>query len=108
MPSLLLNANGEIVDGSVSSETERQSLKKDFSKKLTTFEAKSDLIDDPTCSVCLCDYELRDQISMFSDTTPSTVSKLTCGHVFHFDCVALLLKQWKNECPKCRGEAVPT
>ena len=44
---------------------------------------------------------------MFSTETPSQISKLKCGHVFHFECVETWLKNCKkNECPVCRSEAV--
>ena len=50
-------------------------------------------LKDPTCAICLVDYVFRDRISMFSTETPSQISKLKCGHVFHFECV----ETWLNE-----------
>ena len=52
-------------------------------------------LEMPTCSVCICDFELGSQ-GMF----------LPCGHTFHPDCIKPWLKD-HNTCPVCRKE-LPT
>ncbi|XP_024006785.1 E3 ubiquitin-protein ligase MBR2 [Eutrema salsugineum] len=46
------------------------------------------------CVICLCEFKYNDD-----------VSKLGCGHEFHFECI----KQWlmiKNMCPLCKQNAL--
>lgn len=113
IPSLLLDRNGDVVNGRHGSNRGPNLPPpvdvvptEDYAKKLVKFEASSDCVDDPTCGICLCDYELKNEISIFSDKVPCDVSKLACNHVFHYECIASWLRQGRNECPKCRGVAV--
>merc|ERR1711865_1118972 len=48
--------------------------------------------DDPTCSICLCEYEDKDELRLLP----------TCSHKFHVKCIDewLLLK---TNCPVCRA-----
>ena len=71
-----------------------------YGEKLVSKIANSREIEDPTCLICLIDYDFK--------KSPSKVSQLKCGHWFHYQCI----KEWfqhfsnANECPICRGIAV--
>ena len=56
-----------------------------FRKNKTTVE------EDPTCSICLCEYEEDEE-----------VKKLRCGHFFHSECIDTWLINKKALCPICR------
>jgi len=48
--------------------------------------------DDNACSICLCDYEVGDELT-----------RLPCGHIYHLECVT----SWTNQstrCPLCNHE----
>ncbi|EAS03886.1 C3HC4 type (RING finger) zinc finger protein (macronuclear) [Tetrahymena thermophila SB210] len=48
--------------------------------------------EQPSCSICLCEFELEDEV------------RLTyCTHFFHSDCLKQWLKKQKN-CPNCRND----
>merc|ERR1711990_356393 len=107
IPSLMINASGDVVPPQ--GERPASQSVTDFASKLKKEEAREALIGDnpsaATCSICLIDYNVKEQISMFqSDVEPSIISQLKCNHLFHYDCI----KQWltncqRNECPVCRG-----
>merc|ERR1712062_35477 len=66
-------------------------------------EATSSLTNETQCSICLGPFKFSDKIPITSDEEPDEVSKLLCGHVFHYKCA----KKWfsntnRNECPFCR------
>ena len=69
--------------------------------------AVSTLTNDTECSICLAPYQFADRIPITSNVEPSEVSKLLCGHVFHYDCAKSWFKNTsKNECPFCRQKAI--
>ena len=87
-------------------EQRRRKEQVDISK-LIKQTAISSMTRDDECSICLAKYNFSDRIPLTSDVEPDEVSKLLCGHVFHYDC----LKSWfrstsKNECPFCRQKAL--
>jgi hypothetical protein len=57
----------------------------------TTFNSNMKLVD-PTCSICLLDYEEGDQIRT-----------ITCFHQFHQACIDRWLTQEKKVCPVCQS-----
>jgi len=48
--------------------------------------------EEPTCSICLCEYEKGDK-----------VIKLPCGHVFHADCINSWTEH-NTRCPLCNAD----
>ena len=69
--------------------------------------AVSSLSTQTECSICLLPFKFSDQIPITSDEEPDEVSKLVCGHIFHYECA----RRWfqsssKNECPFCRQKAI--
>lgn len=48
------------------------------------------------CSVCLSHFEPE-----------SEINRLTCGHVFHKDCLEKWLAYWNITCPLCRTPLLP-
>ena len=69
--------------------------------------AVSTLTNDTKCSICLDPFQFADRNRITSDIELSVVSKLLCGHVFHYNCVKKWLKSTsKNECPFCRQKAI--
>lgn len=48
------------------------------------------------CSVCLTQFELE-----------SEVNSLSCGHVFHKECLEKWLAYWNITCPLCRTPLLP-
>jgi hypothetical protein len=55
---------------------------------VTTYDAAS---DNPTCVVCMDDFEAVDQ-----------VLRLPCHHSFHPDCIRKWLTECKPCCPMCQ------
>lgn len=51
----------------------------------------SDEEEQPTCSICLCEFEEKD-----------VIKKLRCGHYFHSECIDPWLLNNKAVCPVCR------
>jgi len=87
-------------------EQRRRSQQLDITR-LDKRTAVSSLTNDTECSICLAPYQFADRIPMTSDVEPSEVSKLVCGHVFHYDCAKSWFKNTsKNECPFCRQKAI--
>ena len=87
-------------------EQRRRKEQVDISK-LKKETAVSSMTRDDECSICLVKYNFSDRLPLTSDVEPDEVSKLLCGHVFHYHCV----KSWfqntsKNECPFCRQKAL--
>jgi len=104
IPALLINGQGDVVQ---SNQPEPPQPQINYGEKLVSKVANSREIDDPTCAICLIDYDFKDRMSIMSLQTPSKVSQLKCGHWFHYQCI----KEWfqhknANECPVCRGIAV--
>lgn len=55
----------------------------------TKNSSNSNILDDPSCSICLCDYEKGE-----------TITRLPCGHLYHESCV----DAWTTNhvrCPLC-------
>ena len=50
-------------------------------QKIFNFIPSEHKLNDPTCSICLVDIEDP------GDSQPLMLCKLTCGHVFHANCV---------------------
>jgi hypothetical protein len=55
----------------------------------------SDQEEEPSCTVCLCEYECGDEIR-----------RLPCGHDFHQACIDKWMTQ-HTTCPICRVGLVP-
>ncbi|KAG9448221.1 hypothetical protein H6P81_014349 [Aristolochia fimbriata] len=74
-------------------------LEKDFTDDLPVIifnEGDSSARDDTQCSVCLGDFELKEQLHQL----PS------CKHLFHVDCI----RHWfvtNATCPLCRAPIIP-
>lgn len=49
-----------------------------------------------TCSICIDDYELEDNIR-----------QLSCSHIFHKDCIDPWLLKESYKCPLCRDDTLP-
>ena len=78
-----------------------------MNSKLERKTALSSMTTETDCSICLLPFAFSDRIPLVATEQPSVVTKLKCGHIFHYDCV----KQWftstaKNECPMCRQQAL--
>ena len=104
IPALLINGQGDVVQ---SNQPEPPQPQINYGEKLVSKIANSREIEDPTCAICLIDYDFKDRMSIMSLQSPSKVSQLKCGHWFHYQCI----KEWfqhknANECPVCRGIAV--
>jgi hypothetical protein len=54
---------------------------------------------DPSCAMCLADYEVGDAIVWSSEPE--------CNHAFHQECVLQWLSMGKKRCPVCRHWFVP-
>ena len=50
-----------------------------------------DVEEQPTCSICLCEFEEND-----------VIRKLRCGHFFHIGCIDPWLVNERAVCPVCR------
>ncbi len=51
-------------------------------------------LENSQCPICLCSIDINEEIS-----------KLKCGHIFHYTC----LDKWvdkKKECPFCRSKII--
>ena len=75
--------------------------------RLNKQAAVSSLSAQTDCSICLIPLRFSDRIAITSDDEPDEISKLECGHIFHYECA----KRWfqstaKNECPFCRQKAI--
>jgi hypothetical protein len=75
-----------------------------FDKYLFDVDANEEKISNLICSVCM------EQISFIKDTNKTNnktnnlndkISKLSCGHIYHNDCIKTWLKN-KLICPYCR------
>ena len=94
----------------VPAETLEQRRRKEHvdTSKLEKETAISSKMKEDECAICLTKFNFSDRNSMItSEVEPDEVSKLLCGHVFHYEC----LKRWfqstsKNECPFCRQKAL--
>lgn len=53
---------------------------------------KKDFFDHNSCSICLDDYELGEQLRV-----------LPCQHTFHFNCIAPWLTERSPTCPLCKA-----
>lgn len=60
------------------------------------FDSVCSLKTEHDCSVCLTQFEPE-----------SEVNHLTCGHVFHQDCLEKWLNYWNITCPLCRTPLMP-
>ena len=49
--------------------------------------------DEKACSICLDEFEQN-----------STIRKITCGHLFHVECIDKWLTENSYKCPVCRSE----
>ena len=115
IPTLLIQSNGEIQDPA--EIRNRKRFKKLENEKLVNALIKQEATKAVVgscdeCAVCLIDFNIKENLSMFSETgnEPDILSKLDCGHVFHYECVKkwLSIEKFKNECPVCRQKAVLT
>merc|ERR1711887_270055 len=75
--------------------------------KMNKQVATSKLSSQTDCSICLVPFKFSDKIPITSAKEPCEISRLLCGHIFHYDCA----KSWfqsaaKNECPFCRRQAL--
>jgi hypothetical protein len=87
-------------------EQRRRDRQLDLSK-MNKQVATSNLSTQTDCSICLVPFNFADKISFTSEEDPDEVSRLLCGHIFHYACA----KSWfqsaaKNECPFCRRRAL--
>jgi len=85
---------------------QRTTPKLDISR-LNKQAAVSSLSTKTECSICLLPFKFSDKMPITADDEPDDISKLECGHIFHYDCA----KRWftstsKNECPFCRQKAI--
>ena len=67
-------------------------LKKEKMSKKFWVKNDKDVLEEPNCCICLCSMKIGEN-----------VTKLKCGHLFHFKC----LDKWvenKDACPFCRGK----
>ncbi|CAJ2500438.1 Uu.00g032910.m01.CDS01 [Anthostomella pinea] len=51
----------------------------------------------PTCLICLDDYESKATI----------IRELSCGHIFHPDCIDEFLSEVSSLCPLCKASMLP-
>ncbi|XP_054798657.1 probable E3 ubiquitin-protein ligase XERICO [Prosopis cineraria] len=52
--------------------------------------------EEHDCSVCLTEFEPE-----------SEINRLSCGHLFHKDCLEKWLAYWNITCPLCRTPLLP-
>ena len=69
----------------------RDKYVKQIRKRHFHFKNHSDEEEQPTCSICLCEFEEKD-----------VIKKLRCGHYFHSECIDPWLLNNKAVCPVCR------
>ena len=63
----------------------------------STLAHKCRTYSQPTCPICLDDFE--------SGKTP--IRELSCGHIFHPDCIDSFLSNNSSLCPMCKKSALP-
>ncbi|KAI1630807.1 hypothetical protein F4809DRAFT_654520 [Biscogniauxia mediterranea] len=94
-------------DPPVSSPTSPKSLpispaktRSEFDSKATTSrveKAEVSLHYQPTCLICLEDFESRKTI----------IRELSCGHIFHPECIDEFLSELSSLCPLCKASMLP-
>ena len=50
---------------------------------------------------CICN------ICLETITQDSRIIRLSCGHIFNYNCIENWLKKHSNKCPNCRIEVAP-
>ncbi|KAL6140310.1 hypothetical protein ACLB2K_058610 [Fragaria x ananassa] len=60
------------------------------------FDSVCNLKTEHDCSVCLSEFQPE-----------SEINHLSCGHVFHQDCLEKWLNYWNITCPLCRTPLMP-
>ncbi|KAI1484457.1 hypothetical protein F5X96DRAFT_664128 [Biscogniauxia mediterranea] len=94
-------------DPPVSSPTSPKSLpislaktRSEFDSKATTSrvdKAEVSLHYQPTCLICLEDFESKKTI----------IRELSCGHIFHPECIDEFLSELSSLCPLCKASMLP-
>jgi hypothetical protein len=63
----------------------------------TAVDASSSALNQPTCPICLDDFEANE----------TQVRELPCRHIFHPDCIDTFLLHNSSLCPMCKQSVLP-
>lgn len=64
---------------------------------ITNMTATTQIDYQPTCAICLEDYQNRVTI----------IRELPCGHIFHPECIDEFLSENSSLCPQCKASMLP-
>lgn len=79
-------------------ENNINNVTREIIKKNITENENIKIENDDTCTICLCDYDNEDIISIIN----------TCNHFFHSNCIKKWLMECNHKCPVCRKSADPS